>query len=419
MQISVHQSKIGGITAAPSSKSYTIRGLMCAALAEGTSELSHPLVSDDTGAALMVLEKIGVKNRIQSGRWQIEGGRLRAPDGDLYCGESAATLRFMSAICSLIPGTCRLTAGPTLRTRPVKVLIEALKTWGVDISRGADDFQLIINGGKLKGGQTELPGNISSQYVSALLLAAPRAEQRTLIKLTAPLESRPYVLMTLECLKQFGIETCISEDLMKFETYPQRYRPVKYEVEGDWSSASYLLGLGAAAGEITVNNLNSQSLQGDKQIAAILKEMGARVRIDENSVTVSQEQLKAIKIDLNDCIDLLPTVAALAALAKGTSELSGIRRARLKESNRIAAVKNGLESLGIRVVEEPDKVIITGGEIRKAVIDSYTDHRIAMAFSIIGAARGTVTLKGAECVSKTYPDYWQILRRLGVKSDEQ
>jgi 3-phosphoshikimate 1-carboxyvinyltransferase len=419
MQISIQRSEIFGTIGAPSSKSYTIRGLMCAALAAGHSVLDNPLISDDTRAAVNVLDHVGIKTQLQPQSWQTEGGRFLAPDGDLFCGDSAATLRFMSAICSLVPGTCRLTAGPSLAARPEKALIDALKIWGVDISSGAGGLPLIIKGGKLKGGCTDLPGNISSQYVSALLLVAPCAEERTLITLNTPLESRPYVLMTLECLKQFGIDIRAATDLMTYETYPQQYRPVKYNVEGDWSSASYLLGLGAVSGKMTVNNLNSQSLQGDKQIVEILKDMGAQVLVDINSVTVKRDQLKAIRTDLNNCIDLLPTVAALAALAQGTSELTGIRRARLKESDRISAVKEGLERLGIRVVEEQDSLVIRGGAIHSAVIDSCNDHRIAMAFSLIGVADGNITLKGAECVAKTYPDYWQNLRRLGVKLDEQ
>ena len=325
----------------------------------------------------------------------------------------------MTAVGSLIPGTCRLTAGPTLIKRPIKTLVDALNQWGVDISCQGETAPVVIRGGRVRGGLTELPGNISSQYISALLLLAPLAEDRAKIKLTTPLESMPYVLMTIEALRLFGIHIQYTDDLKEFEAFPQIYKPARYKVEGDWSSASYLLGLGAVAGEIEVQNLSLESLQGDKAIVALLRDMGASVEAFADSVKVKKDKLQAIKQNLNDCIDLLPTAAVLAALAQGTSEFSGIERARLKESDRIAAVKEGLERVGIEVVEEPDKLLITGGKLRRATLDTKNDHRIAMAFSLLGAAAGGITMEGAECVSKTYPDYWNTLHRLGGKISEQ
>lgn len=419
MKIIVNKSKIHGSAAAPSSKSYTIRGLMCAALARGKSRMVNPLVSDDTEAALRVLTQIGVKSILKDELWEIVQDGFQTQKGDLYCGESAATLRFMTAIGALIPGGCRLTAGPSLSKRPVKTLADALLKWGVDVASEGDFAPVLIKGGGIEGGLTELPGNISSQFVSALLLAGPLCKKPSMIHLTTGLESGPYVLMTLECLEKFGIKIEHSDDLLDYEIEPQQYQPAEYRVEGDWSSGSYLLALGAAAGEIVVSNLNRQSLQGDREIIEILKRMGAEVEESENGITVRKSDLGPVKADLNESIDLLPTVAVLAALAEGTSVLSGIKRARLKESDRIASVRKGLERAGIRVVEEADRLIITGGQPQGAVIDCQNDHRIAMAFSIMGAAAGNIALEGAECVSKTFPEYWQMLRELGVKLDEQ
>ena len=276
-----------------------------------------------------------------------------------------------------------------------------------------------VRGGEFGGGLTEIRGDISSQYVSALLLIAPLAKERSVIRLTTPLESKPYVLMTLECLEKFGIRIDHATDLMEYEATVQVYRPTRYQVEGDWSSASYLLGLGAVAGEMQVENLNIQSLQGDKIILDFLKEMGASVTINGNKVTVKKGDLRAIEADLSDCIDLLPTMGVLAALAEGTSEFTGIRRARIKESNRVKSVTEGLVKAGIRVTEEEDKLTITGGKPQRVTVDSQNDHRIAMAFSLMGVAMGGITIEGAECVSKTYPEYWRVLEELGVKADEQ
>jgi len=388
---------------------------MCAALARGESEIAHPLSSEDTEAAAKVLSEVGVHIRPEAGRWRVSGGDFHEPGEDLFCGDSAATLRFMAAICSIIPGKCRLVAGPSLARRPVEPLVRALRQLGVDCHSRGGVAPVVVNGGRLKGGVIELPGDISSQFISALLFAAPFAEEGVKIRLTTPLESKPYVLMTLDCLQNFGIKVEHSPALDEFEIARQSYRPTRYEIEGDWSSVSYFLALGAVAGDVVVENLNPESFQGDKMMLNFLGEMGAPVKVNRNSVVVRKSRLKAIKADLTDSIDLLPTMAALAAAAGGTSEFSGIARARLKESDRVAAVREGLQRMGVTVLEEKDKLIIAGSEPKGAVIDSQNDHRIAMAFSVLGTLAGGTTINGAECVNKTFPEFWAILESIGGK----
>jgi 3-phosphoshikimate 1-carboxyvinyltransferase len=446
MKVTVKKGEVKGKVRVPSSKSQTIRGLMCAALTRGESEIIDPLICDDTDAAIDVLSKVGI--RIQRGKdsWRVTGGTFQAPDTDLFCGESATTLRFMTAICSLIPGKCRLVGGPSLSRRPVKSLVEALKRLGVRCSiEGKTTPPVTVEGGTLRGGMTELPGNISSQFISALLLVAPFAERGVNIKLTTPLTSRPYVLMTLRCLKKFGIN--LSTKFDKFVVVRQAYKPTRFEVEGDWSSASYFLALGTVSKGIEVENISMASVQGDRVILDFLRSMGAQVRIAGNSITVSESKLKAIRADLSDCIDLLPTMAVLAALADGTSEFTGIERARIKESNRVAAIKEGLERMGVTVTEGKNRLAIIGlatqkpvaededeevteegeaGEEGQApdtavpepevtVIDSKNDHRIAMAFGVLGAAVGGITINQAECVAKTFPQFWDTLKGIGGK----
>jgi 3-phosphoshikimate 1-carboxyvinyltransferase len=298
----------------------------------------------------------------------------------------------------------------------VKVLIEALQMLRVKCSANGDFPPVTVEGGKFAGGNTSLPGNISSQYVSALLHIAPFAKEGMTINLTAPLESRPYVMMTLETMHWFGINAIFDENLDKFEISPQKYKPTKYHVEGDWSSASYLLALGAMAGEIEVNNLDMQSLQGDRMLLQYLREMGAHTVVGRTSINIVKSNLKAIKADLTDCIDLLPTMAVLAAAAEGTSVFSGIERARIKESDRVAAVAEGLTRMGIRVETDAKRIKITGGKPKGAIIDTKGDHRIAMAFSLLGTAAGETVIDGAECVTKTWPEYWDVLQNLGVKA---
>jgi 3-phosphoshikimate 1-carboxyvinyltransferase len=420
MKASISKSNIKGKVIAPPSKSYTIRGLVCAALAKGKSEIVNPLGSDDTEACQDVLGKIGVNVLHDKNSWKVSGGDFHQPETDLFCRESAATLRFMTAICSLVPGRSRLTSAPSLSRRPVEPLIQALRQLGVDCRYQDKEACIIVNGGRLKGGVTELPGNISSQFVSALLFISPFAENGVIIRLMTPLESKPFVLMTLECLKQFGIRVKLSEDLREFRITKQTYKPTKYRVEGDWSSASYLLALGALCGEIELENLNLDSLQGDKAILGFLKEMGASVKTGKNSVVVKKSGLRAIKANLCDCIDLLPTMAVLAAAAEGISEFAGVERARLKESDRPSAIKEGLTRMGIKVVEEKNRLVVVGGSAINTVIDSRGDHRIAMAFSLLGSYFGGITINNAECVSKTYPEFWDILKSIGgeVKIDD-
>ena len=415
MRASIYKGELRGGIRAPASKSYTIRGLMCAALAKGESEIIHPLTSDDTEATVNVLRKVGTRVHQKGNLWQVKGGDFHEPDTDLFCGESAATLRFMTAICSLIPGKCRLTAAPSLLRRPIKPLLQALRQLGVDCIYRAEDSSVVVAGGGLKGGTVELPGDISSQFVSALLFISPFAEGGMTIRLNTPLESKPYVLMTLDCLQRFGIKVEASKDFREFDVLKQTYKPAKYEVEGDWSSASYLVALGALCGEIEVGNLNPKSLQGDKIILSFLRDIGAGVEVSKNSAIVRKSRLKAIRADLSDCIDLLPTMAVLAAVADGESEFIGIDRARIKESNRVSALREGLERMGVRVREGKDKLTVAGSIPKGSVIDTKGDHRIAMAFSILGSAVGETIIDGAECVSKTYPEFWDTLKSIGGK----
>ncbi len=441
MRVSIKKSEIKGNVVVPSSKSMTIRALMCAALSRGNSEIVNPLVSDDTSAAADALSKIGINIRKEKDKWLVTGGTIRVPTEALFCGESATTLRFMTAICSLIAGKHTLTGGPSLSKRPVKSLVEALKKLGIKGSlEGKTTPPVTIQGGNFEGGMTDLPGNISSQFISALLLIAPFAKKETKIGLTTPMTSKSYVLMTLWCQKKFGIN--VRTEFDKFVVRRQAYKPTRLEIEGDWSSASYYLAMGAVSGEVTVDNLSTSSLQGDRVLMDFLRSMGAKVRVAGNSITVSAGSLRAITADLSDCIDLLPTLAVLAALAEGTSVFTGIERARIKESNRVVAIKEGLERIGVTVTEDRDRLAIAGLKTQKpktdeeeeeekdkekegeagdkaeeekepVIVDSHSDHRIAMAFSVLGAALGGIIVEGAECVAKTFPNFWETLKNAG------
>ena len=441
MRVTIGRSLLKGSVSIPGSKSMTIRALACAALSQGESEITNPLISDDTLAAIDVLTKLGTAIRQEGDVLKITGGKFRINSGDLDCRESATTLRFMTALCSLIPGRHRLVGGPSLIRRPIGTLIDALVK--LEVKASAEKMGLppvVVEGGPFKGGITEIAGNVSSQFISALLLIAPFAPKAVSIKLTTPLTSKPYILMTLWCLKQFGIN--VHREANMFIVMRQRYTPASIKIEGDWSSASYFLALGAISEDgVIVQNLSTTSLQGDRVIIDILRSMGARIKIIGNTVIIGHGHLKAVRVDFSDCIDLLPTVSVLATLALGTSEFTGIKRARLKESNRVAAIKEGLVKLGITVYEEENRLKITGinafkkteDEISDETLDeapsaaeffagasqepillrSHGDHRIAMAFAVLGAALGNIAIGDAECVTKTYPDFWKEFQKIG------
>jgi 3-phosphoshikimate 1-carboxyvinyltransferase len=444
MKVTIKKCDPKGRVSVPSSKSITIRALFCAALARGESQITHPLVSDDTNYAASVLSKVGVTIKDIDGTWHVSGGHFKIPTEELNCGESATTLRMMTALVSLLPGTIKLTGGPSLNQRPIRALVDALKMLGIKGSTATPlNPPVTIVGGTFKGGAADIAGNVSSQYITALLLIGSFAPAETVIRLTTPLTSRPYILLTLQVMRSFGI--AVKREGNSFIIQRQRYEPCVINIEGDWSSASYFLALGAISDEgVLVENISTSSRQGDREMLEYLRAMGAEVRVVGNAVAVKKGEwpLKPISVEMADNIDLFPTVAALCSLANGDSELRGIQRARIKESNRVTAMRNGLTKLGVPFQEFKEYVTIKGLNtekksddddtgtketmMEKAVdffneekeppsiaIDSYNDHRIAMAFAIIGAAQGGVTITNAECVKKTFPDFWKAFGAIG------
>lgn len=410
------RSDLRGRTAAPPSKSYTHRALLCAALAEGRSRVLSPLVSDDTEATAEVLNKLDVKVTPTRGAWEVDGGRLRKPEATLHCRESGTTLRMATALCTLVDGPCTLTGAASLRRRPVGPLVDGLNQLGACCASSGGFPPVVVRGrGRLRGGEARIRGDVSSQFISAILLVAPRTEEGVTLRLTTPLESRPYVEMTMETQRAFNVEVRASGDLDVFTVERQRYEPSDYVVEGDWSSASYLLAGGALAGSVEVTGLRADSSQADAAMVEILRGMGAEISIRGSSISVERSTLEGIDFDVADCPDLFPILSALCATAEGESVIRGIRRLRLKESDRVAAVAEGLARMGVETVEGENGLIVRGSTPRGGVIDPHGDHRIAMAFGVLGlAAAGETTILDGECVSKSFPGFWSVLEDLGA-----
>ena len=416
MKIQISGSSISGEVTAPSSKSATHRALILAALADGENSIRHPLASDDTLATLRALKQMGAAHRKLGSTWVIKGGELKEPRGPVHCGESGTTMRLLTAVSALVEGDVTLTGGPSLNRRPMEPLLSALRMLGVECESNGGLPPMTVHGqGMLKGGTTEIRGDVSSQFVTALLLVAPLAETPLTIKVTTPLESRPYVSMTVDVMRQFGVEAKVSGDMRTLIAPNVPYRAAKVAVEGDWSSAAYPLAMGALSGEARVKNLDPASCQADVEFINVLEDMGADVQIHGSSITTHKSSLKAVERDLSDCPDLFPIISTLCTQAQGTSTLSGLGRLRLKESDRVKSMGDGLRAMGAHFTERGDTVKIRGSRLRGAQVDPQGDHRVAMSLAAAAlVANGATVIGDAECVSKSYPGFWTHLEQLGV-----
>lgn len=417
MDMLVRKSEVYGRVDAPASKSLTHRFLVCASLAEGKSVIRNPLICDDTLATIDALEKLGVCISVDRDRVMVEGDGLK-PSKSINCRDSGTTLRFLVGMCSLLEGESFLTGSKRLMQRPIQLLLCALNELGADCKKVTSGISVR---GRVKGGDVTMRGDISSQFVSSLLLISPLTEKGVSITLTTELESKPYVMLTIESQKMFDVEV-ESEEVERFKVRPQSYRHASVEVEGDWSSSSFLLAAGAVAGKVEVTGLNPRSLQADRKIIEVLRRMGARVEIGGSTVTVEKtDEFLPINLDVSDCPDLFPIVCILCSLAKGKSVITGIRRLRLKESDRVKAVATNLRRVGGHVNISGESFVINGGSgnLKPSVVDSFNDHRIAMAFGVMGLVVDGILIRNAECVNKSFPDFWSKLRFLGADADER
>jgi 3-phosphoshikimate 1-carboxyvinyltransferase len=416
MNITVQRSTCKGETNAPSSKSMTHRALVLGALANGKTIINTPLKSEDTVVTKKVLKDLKVK-LISNENWTIFGGQLNAPETKLYCGESGTTLRFITAVAALIDGECILTGDASLKKRPIEALIQALNQLGIKATSTKGQLPVTVKGdGKIPGGNISIPGNISSQFISALLLVSPLADNPVSIEISTPLESEPYVDMTIDAMRYFGVNPISSEDYRSFTTPLKSYRPTTFNVEGDWSSAAFLIAIGVLSGNVIIKNLNMNSKQADRKIIKIIELMEGNLELKKNAVRASKSKLYSIEYDLRNCPDLFPIISALCSKARGESKLTGLKRLRIKESDRLQSMIIGLKRMGVKISRERESLIIRGGALKGASIDPYNDHRIAMSFGVLGTiADGETAIRNAECVSKSYPEFWNHMKKLGAR----
>lgn len=409
MNVTIQPGPLSGHVNAIPSKSQAHRMLICAALADMPTLIICPQVSEDILATARCLHALCADVERTSQGFII---RPCAPNADplLDCGESGSTYRFLLPVAAALGSKARFMLAGRLPQRPMTSLFEALEAHGI-IIRGKGSDSLSIEG-KLSGGLFTLPGNVSSQFISSLLLAAPLTGEACGISLSSTLASKGYVDITREVMQYFGVQA----DVLTVQAGQAYHSPGTAEVEGDWSNAAFWLCAAACGSRLQVGALSPQSVQGDKAILGILRQFGAAVRFEEGDVHVSSGGLRGAMIDISDTPDLAPAAALLGVMADGSTVLHPISRLRLKESDRAQSIAGTLTALGADIHIANEQLIIRGtGGLQGGIVDSCRDHRIAM-MAAIGAtvSRQPVTIQNAEAVDKSYPSFFKDMNKLGA-----
>ncbi len=401
----------------PGSKSYTHRALIISSLAEGDSYLINPLRCEDTDYTVEALKSFGIEVTPKDNTLCVQGrgGNFEEGEVEIFAGNSGSTMRFLTALSALRRGRTILTGDERMKVRPIGELVKALMALGIRTHfKEKEGYPpVIVESSGLNGGDVEVSGKESSQYLSALLMVSPYAKEDVCIRVKGDIVSKPYIDMTLSVMEAFGVEVERDGNQAFFIRRGQRYHSHRYQIEGDASSASYFfLAAAITGGRVRVRNFNPNSLQGDVAFLDILEKMGCRVRRAEDWAEVRGGSLKGMEIDMGGIPDLVPTVAVLSAFACGKTLIKNIGHLRLKESDRISALTQQLKRMGLSVEEGANWLGIEGGKPHGSEIETYNDHRIAMSFAIAGLVVNGVKIKGEECVEKSFPSFWETLRRL-------
>jgi 3-phosphoshikimate 1-carboxyvinyltransferase len=399
----------------PGSKSLSNRALVVASLAEGPSQLSNVLHSDDTHYMMTHLRTLGVTLRAAGAVIDIEGTGGRLPGGNvpLFCGNAGTTVRFLTSLCALAPGTQRITGDERMQERPIQDLVEALATLGVDIEAAGGCPPVHVRSAVLQGGSVRVQAHRSSQYLSGLLMVAPYAQDPVTIEAVSDMVSQSYIDLTLQVMAAFGVRVERPAP-QRFIVPRQPYKGQAYAVEGDATSAGYWWALAAITGSrIAVRNVHPASHQGDLELLQLLSRMGCRVSFDDGIAVQGPAVLESPGIvDMNRLPDGVMTLAVVAALARGETHIVNVANLRIKESDRLAALVNELRRVGITAEELVDGIRIQGGRPHGAEVETYADHRLAMSFAILGTRVPGIGLREAGCVSKSYPTFFEQLQAL-------
>ena len=405
----------------PGSKSLTNRALALAALADGTTTLINALESDDSRYFIEALQRLGFSVEATAHRSLLTvhglGGRIPAARAELFVGNAGTAARFLTAFVALGHGEYVIDGNARMRERPIHDLLDALEQIDVNAESATGCPPVKVWAAGLPGGRAQVKGDVSSQFLSGLLLVAPYARAPLEIEVTGGLNSKPYVDMTLAIMADFGV-TVEREGYERFRIAPQRYHAVgEYEIESDASAASYFFAAPAVCGgSVRVQNISRRSKQGDIAFLDVLAHMGCGVAEGDRWITVNgpaPEKMGGIEVDLSDIPDTAQTLAAIAPFADSPTIIHGIASARVKETDRVAAMCTELRRLGVTVEEYPDGLKIYPCEkIQPAVIETYDDHRMAMAFALVGLHAEGIAIENPGCVSKTFPNYFEVVESL-------
>lgn len=417
MDKTVSLGSANGTITPPSSKSYAQRAIALALLAEGRTTLRNIEFCKDTRSAISCIEALGAKvSYLDDSTIAVDGG-LNPVTDTLMVGESGLATRLFTPIASLNSTPICIKGEGTLLHRPMIMMIEPLRKLGVEVRDGGGHLPIVVRG-PIHGGNIEVDGSFSSQFITGLLLALPLAKEDTTLYVRSAV-STPYIDMTIDTARRFGVEIMHHEgDYSEFYIEGgQTYRPADIAIEGDWSGASTMLVAGAIAGRVTLKNLSTLSKQADTAICRALERAGAGIIIEGDSITVTKRPLRPFTFDATNSPDLFPALAALAAAAHGESTIIGTQRLLHKESDRAETIRQEYEKLGIGVdISEENVMKIRGGEIHPATVFSHNDHRIAMSLAVSALrCKGDVTIENAECVEKSYPTFFEDLESITVR----
>lgn len=416
---------VDGTVRVPGSKSITNRALLLAALADGTSRLEGALFSDDTQYMSESLRSLGIPVTADAGAelFEVEGqgGHIPVPSAELFVGNSGTASRFLTALCALGSGPYRLDGVPRMRERPIRDLLSALQQLGIKArdENGTGCLPVVVESQGWRGGKTRMRGDVSSQFLSALLMVAPLSESGIEIEIEGELFSEPYIQITLSMMDQWGVRVAERHMRRFYAEGQQKYRAQTYQIEPDASGASYFWAAAAlTGGRVRVEGIGLTSLQGDAEFLYVLAQMGCDIEDGDNFIEVrGPGQLRGVDVDMNAISDTVMTLAAIAPFADGITTIRNVAHIRHKETDRIHAVVTELRRLGVTVDERPDGLTIhPANHLKLARIETYDDHRMAMSFAITGLRSPGVEILDPGCVAKTFPDFFQRLDALCAKA---
>lgn len=420
MQITISPSEVKGTVTAPASKSAMQRACAAALLKGGTTILRNPGVSNDDEAALDIIYQLGAVIEKQDDTIIIQSNGIEPISNEINCGESGLSARMFTSIAALSKMPITVTGKGSLLKRPFSFFTDVLPQLGVECRSNNGLLPLQIKG-PLQPKNIEIDGSLSSQFLTGLLFAFSAANANDVTINVRNLSSKPYIDLTLQVMKDFGLPVPMNNNYSSFyftnEPINQSTnQPINYHVESDWSGGAFLLVAGAIAGDIVVKGLNTSSTQADKAVLKPLTESGANISFEEDSIRVSKGNLQPFQFDATDCPDLFPPLVALASYCNGESVIKGVQRLTHKESNRALTLQEEFAKLGVPIDFNDDSMFISGGgKLTSAAVHSRHDHRIAMACAVAAlGAEGEVMIEEAEAVNKSYPQFWEHIKKLSA-----